>query len=40
MAVVGWQAPPPGYLRFSSLYHEQDLERLAEIGAGRKLVRP
>ena len=40
VAVVGWGSPPPGYLRFSSLHGSEDLQRLAEIGGGGKLVRP
>lgn len=29
IAVVPWDVPPNGYLRFSSLYREEDLEKLA-----------
>lgn len=32
LAVVAWDKPPHGYLRFSSLYSEEDLQALAAMG--------
>lgn len=32
LAVVAWDRPPHGYLRFSSLYSEEDLQSLEELG--------
>lgn len=32
LAVVAWDRPPHGYLRFSSLYSEADLQALAAMG--------
>jgi aspartate/methionine/tyrosine aminotransferase len=32
LAVVAWDRPPHGYLRFSSLYSTEDLQSLGELG--------
>jgi aspartate/methionine/tyrosine aminotransferase len=32
LAVVAWDRPPHGYLRFSSLYSAEDLQSLGELG--------
>ncbi len=34
LAVVTWDTPLGGYLRFTALYREEDLDRLAELGNG------
>jgi aspartate/methionine/tyrosine aminotransferase len=38
LAVVPWDAPPPGYLRFSAAYTPGDLEALAKLASGLPLV--
>jgi aspartate/methionine/tyrosine aminotransferase len=37
LAVFPLDTPRQGYLRFSSLYHTEDLERLSRLGAGLQL---
>lgn len=38
LAVVPWESPPHGYLRFSAAYPQAELEALAERGKTSKLV--
>jgi aspartate/methionine/tyrosine aminotransferase len=38
VAVMPWEAPPHGYVRFSSLYRPDDLGTLKSLAAGRPLA--
>ncbi|MHC4220197.1 MAG: pyridoxal phosphate-dependent aminotransferase [Planctomycetota bacterium] len=38
VAVMPWEAPPNGYLRFSSLYRPEDLDALTKLATDRPLV--
>ncbi len=38
LAVAAWEVAPHAYLRFSSLYREQDLESLAKLGERLEIV--
>jgi len=40
LAVASWDVPPHGYIRFSSSYLPEDLERLAALGDGSPLAGP
>ncbi len=38
LAVAAWDVPPHGYVRFSAAYQDEELEALAELGGGSRVV--